>query len=277
MNFYGGTGEASHKHMVKAPGQKTQRKVSKFATQTASQYYNMLIIQKASNCIGRQAVPHGVHEMVFDNVDDDVTFECKGKYSFGMSATGDVTNYKIRKNKKAHRRFEVSKDFARVLQRELVPSGRASLSAMKKKFIGYICVTIKNTSDDDNGTLFNAHPDLHGAPWYNWANVQFLMCGGNEEEEERIKHYPSKFLGFFELDGDKLAMVHCSATPVEWSLVKHDFFVRFKLPDDFADGCRYVPMSSIVHPICVINDYGCQNGDGYIVIVPKRKLGKIFQ
>jgi hypothetical protein len=36
INFYGGPGEAAHKFLVKEPGQKTQRRVSKYAVQTAN-------------------------------------------------------------------------------------------------------------------------------------------------------------------------------------------------------------------------------------------------
>ena len=43
MNFYGGPGEAAHKIFVKSAGQKTQRRVSKFAQQTAHQYYKMML------------------------------------------------------------------------------------------------------------------------------------------------------------------------------------------------------------------------------------------
>jgi hypothetical protein len=35
MNFYGSQGEAAHKTFVKSAGQKTQRRVGKFAQQTA--------------------------------------------------------------------------------------------------------------------------------------------------------------------------------------------------------------------------------------------------
>jgi hypothetical protein len=42
MNFYGGPGEAAHKTFVKSAGQKTQRRVGKFAQQTAHQYYNYI-------------------------------------------------------------------------------------------------------------------------------------------------------------------------------------------------------------------------------------------
>ncbi len=43
MNFYGGPGEAAHKTFVKSAGQKIQRRVGKFAQQTAHQYYNYML------------------------------------------------------------------------------------------------------------------------------------------------------------------------------------------------------------------------------------------
>jgi hypothetical protein len=50
MIFYGGPGEAAHKTFVKSAGQKTQRRVGKFAQQTAHQYYN--------NMLSTQAIQH---------------------------------------------------------------------------------------------------------------------------------------------------------------------------------------------------------------------------
>jgi hypothetical protein len=43
MNFYGGPGEAAHKTFVKSAGQKTQRRLSKFAQKTAHQHYTMML------------------------------------------------------------------------------------------------------------------------------------------------------------------------------------------------------------------------------------------
>ncbi len=43
MNFYGGPGEAAHRTFVKSAGQNTQRRLKKFAQQTAHQYYNMML------------------------------------------------------------------------------------------------------------------------------------------------------------------------------------------------------------------------------------------
>ncbi len=48
INFYGGPGESAHKHFIKIPGQRTQRRVSEFAKQTALQYYNMLVSKYAA-------------------------------------------------------------------------------------------------------------------------------------------------------------------------------------------------------------------------------------
>ncbi len=43
MNFYGGPGEAAHETFLKSAGQKTQRRVGKFAQQSANQYYNYML------------------------------------------------------------------------------------------------------------------------------------------------------------------------------------------------------------------------------------------
>jgi hypothetical protein len=54
INFYGGPGEAAHKYFVKAPGQKTQRRVSEFAVQTANQCYDMIVTKHAMTSIGME-------------------------------------------------------------------------------------------------------------------------------------------------------------------------------------------------------------------------------
>jgi len=52
MNFYGGPGEAAHKTFVKLAGQKTHRRVSEFAKQTANQYHYMMLTEIAvQSCI----------------------------------------------------------------------------------------------------------------------------------------------------------------------------------------------------------------------------------
>jgi hypothetical protein len=64
MNFYGGTGELAHKKFVKAPGQKTQRRVSEFAIQTAQQWYAILVTNRA-----------------FRDLEEDVTSPSRDSYN----------------------------------------------------------------------------------------------------------------------------------------------------------------------------------------------------
>jgi hypothetical protein len=81
--FYSGPVEAAHKIFVKSAGQKTQRRVSKFAQQTANQYYNMMLsscaVQHHTECSSRlvqvgsievsnKGMIHSEHQEHNDNV-----------------------------------------------------------------------------------------------------------------------------------------------------------------------------------------------------------------
>ena len=91
INFYGGPGESAHKQFTKIPGQRTQRRVSEFAKQTALQYYNMLVSNYASEeC--RLSISNCEQSDYIDNKDDveqqeqkytdEVTISLSGKYEF---------------------------------------------------------------------------------------------------------------------------------------------------------------------------------------------------
>jgi hypothetical protein len=67
INFYGGLGEAAHKYFVKAPGQETQCRVSKFAVQTANQCYNMIVTKHAMTSIGME-----MDQVMIQRNDDDI-------------------------------------------------------------------------------------------------------------------------------------------------------------------------------------------------------------
>jgi hypothetical protein len=54
INFYVRPGEAAHKFSVKAPGQKTQRCVSKYAVQTANQCFDIMVTKHAMRSIGME-------------------------------------------------------------------------------------------------------------------------------------------------------------------------------------------------------------------------------
>jgi hypothetical protein len=93
MNLYGGPGEAAHKTFVKKAGQKTQRQLSKFAQQTAHQYYNMMLSTHAMQHItedsnrGRQAGTEHVAQQQYKDTDgeDNVTIHLSGQYELEVT------------------------------------------------------------------------------------------------------------------------------------------------------------------------------------------------
>jgi hypothetical protein len=135
--FYGGPGEAVHKYFVKAPGQKTQHRVSKFAVQTANQCCDMMVTKHAMSLIGMEmerVVIQGNNDEI-DRSDvvtdlDEISVAFSGKYS--LVVRNDILecmkrNDNIyvswsfdRKNiKKDNVRFCLKKDLVRVLVRKI--------------------------------------------------------------------------------------------------------------------------------------------------------------
>ncbi len=62
---------------------------------------------------------------------------------------------------------------------------------------GFTKTTITSTSGEC--TQFYAHPCLQGHQWYDWALVHFQEV--NNQWEEIENHYPSKILGFLDIEG----------------------------------------------------------------------------
>ncbi len=90
IKFYGGPGESAHKQFIKIPGQRTQRRVSKLAQQTALQYYNMLVSSHAGHaCQVRSNFykQSGNTGTDFDctKTKGDVVMEMSGKYDFTVT------------------------------------------------------------------------------------------------------------------------------------------------------------------------------------------------
>ncbi len=99
MNFYGGMGASAHKQFVKAPGQKTQRRVSEFASQTAQQFYDKLVTDHVLRSIGTNEkavmVPYpSDHIGTNQSIDGgDVLVELIEKYT--LAITNDVIQLMI--------------------------------------------------------------------------------------------------------------------------------------------------------------------------------------
>ncbi len=93
MNFYGGPGEAAHKIFVKSAGQKTQRRVSKFAQQTTHRYYNMMLsthavqhVREDANCLIQAGTEHVATQQDTDtDGEDNVAIHLSGQYEFEVT------------------------------------------------------------------------------------------------------------------------------------------------------------------------------------------------
>jgi hypothetical protein len=97
----------------------------------------------------------------------------------------------------------------------------------------------------------------------------------NNQGEEIENHYPSKILGFLDIEGEREAVIQCSVKPLVWSVVERDFIVQLKLGMDFNISFVTVPIECLVHPLCVIPDNGGDR-DIYFVVLPKRNWSRFF-
>ncbi len=137
INFYGGPGEAAHKYFVKAPGQKTQSRVSKFAVQTANQCCDIMVTKHAMSSIGME-MERIVIQRNKDDIDcsdivtdsDKIFVEFSGKYSLVvrnhilecMKRNENIYvswSFDKKNIKKDNVRFCLNEDLVRVLVRKI--------------------------------------------------------------------------------------------------------------------------------------------------------------
>ena len=132
--LYGGTGESPHKQFVKAPGQKTQSRVSEFAGQTALQFYDILVTNHAL-----RSIPTNENSMEAQSYSDqhctltdgdEVSVQLRGKYN--LRITNDVIQLMMngedievdwhsdkKKRKKNNTLYCLDKELVKVLLKEL--------------------------------------------------------------------------------------------------------------------------------------------------------------
>jgi hypothetical protein len=245
MNFFGGTGESSHKQFVKAPGQKTQRRVSEFAHQTAKQYHHVMVTHHALTCMTLRGENNSVHDTAA-MMHDRIVME--GKYTIHTSG-GWMEDNTLRLNNNLLGVY--LRDHAEISQNNTIT--------------GYTHARIFDK--DGIQSIFYAHPTYRSGPWYDWAFVHFL------EGEEEL-YYPSRVLGFVETLEGVEAVIQCSVRPMKWTTVEKKMLVAFDLGDKDESFVR-VPLSSFVHTLCVIRDYGGEKNK-YFVVLPKRGWGCYF-
>ena len=88
-------------------------------------------------------------------------------------------------------------------------------------------------------------------------------------------HYPSKILGFLQ-DGEEInAVIQCAIELVEWSRLEEECIVKLRLNMDKRKE-EIVPLSLLVHPICVVPNFGLENKNEYTMILPKGQWSGYF-
>ena len=132
---------------------------------------------------------------------------------------------------------------------------------------------IMTRSGDRCKLLLYAHPSFQGIEWYDWVYVHFEEINATGDTVENF--YPAKILGFVTINNVTEAVIHCAEKPFNWSEVEEKFIVRTKLGSTLSVSIVSVPISSLVHPLCALPDYG-NDSLSYIIVLPKRNWSRYF-
>jgi hypothetical protein len=268
MNFYGGPGESAHKFFVKAPGQKTQRRVSEFAIQTTNQYYDIMVTRYALRSVDiyenivteSRSVKYQFDDSLRNA--DEVSVEFSGKCSLvvtnktveSMRNNDDIYvtwNKDNKKVKKDNVTYCLHRELVRVILRKLEGMNMNDFS-QGYLIEGYTRVTTK--IHDGTKLILYAHPNFQGKKWYDWAYVHFEELKSSGEAIET--YHSSKILGFVTIHGITEAVIQCSEKPLIWSDLEEKFILKTIIGTNIDVSYVTVPISLLVHPLCVIPDYG---------------------
>ena len=206
MNFYGGPGEAAHKTFVKSAGQKTQRRVGKFAQQTAHQYYNYMLSMHAiqhlayvSSCLIQSGTEDLARQPDEDtDEEDNVHIKLSGKYELEVTPemidkmetdeTIDAVWLTDKAKKKNSGKYKLKKELVKCLVRRINDSTKNITM-----IVGHTRAIVTSSNTNER-SIFYSHPRYKGEPWYDWAMVHFEETNNLGEIVEN--YYPSRLLGF---------------------------------------------------------------------------------
>ena len=86
-------------------------------------------------------------------------------------------------------------------------------------------------------------------------------------------------MGFVEFPYDivvQCAVVQFSVSPVPWDILERNFILEFHLGTFFNTSFVIVPVSLIVHPVCVFPNYGSIDSTSFFVVLPKQNWSNYF-
>ena len=77
------------------------------------------------------------------------------------------------------------------------------------------------------------------------------------------------------MSGTPEAIIQYSEKPLVWTDVQNIFFVKTIIGTDMDISYVMVPITALVHPLCVIPDTGGDQAS-HIIILPKRNWSRYF-
>jgi hypothetical protein len=239
MNFYGGPGEAAHKTFVKSAGQKTQRWLSKFAQQTAHQYYKMMLsthvvqyITEDSNHIIQAGTEHIAGQQNTDtDGKDNVAIHLSGQYELEVTPevlekivtddTIDIVWLMGNSKKNNNRKFKLKRELVHCLYRKIKES---KVEIMK--IVGHTRAIVTSPATYER-SIFYAHPCYKGEQWYDWAMVHFEETNNMGHKVEN--NNPSRLLGFITTNRTCKVVIQCSINPIDWEDIQQSLLLRLSL------------------------------------------------
>jgi hypothetical protein len=259
MNFYVGPGEAAHKIFVKLAEQKIQRQVSKFAQQTAHQYYNMMLsthavqhVREDFNRLIQAETEHVARQQDTDtDGEDNVAIHLSGQYEFevthevlekiDMDDTIDIVRLMGNSKKNNSGKFKLKRGLLYCLSRKIKESQEEIT-----KIVGHTRAIV-TSSVTNYRSIFYAHPYYKREQWYEWAMVHFEETNNLGD---KVENY-SRLLGFILANRTREAVIQCSINPIDWEDIQQNFIVETQLGTNFHVSFVIVPIDSIVHPLCM--------------------------
>ncbi len=212
MNLHGGSGEAVHKTFVKSAGKKTQRRVGKFAQQTAHQYYNYMLQHLAyeSSCIIQSGTEDLARQPDIDtDEEEDVHINLSGKYELEVTPeiigkmetnqTIDIVWLTGNAKKTNSGKYKLKKEVVQCLVRKINDStGNITMVVGHTRAIVTSSITNKRS-------IFYSHPCYKGEPWYDWAMVHLEKTNNLGDIVEN--YYPLRLLGFITTNSTQEAVI----------------------------------------------------------------------
>ncbi len=204
MNFYGGLCEAAHKTFVKSAGQKTQRRLSKFAQQTAHQYYDMMLSTHVVQWVTEDSNPliqagrEQIAQQQYTDTDgeDNVAIHLSDQYELEVTPevqekidTDDIIDIVWltgNSKKNNNRKFKLKRELVHCLYRKIRES-RVEIT----KIVGHTRAIVTSPATNKQ-SIFYAHLCYKGEQWYDWAMVHFEETNNLDHKVEN--YYPSRLI-----------------------------------------------------------------------------------